>query len=111
VQTSPYYHSYYNKAVDNGSFFLNKVGLCCRACTPDCSWKGVNGSSSYRFLKTSIADRARPGCAQVKSNDFYKKAYTRVAPYTDPAVEKIQPYYTAAVKHLEPQTVAVNGKA
>ena len=48
---------------------------------------------------------------QVQSTNLFKNAYTRVAPYTDPAVEKIEPYYKAAVKHLEPQSVAVNGKA
>lgn len=71
VVTSPYYHTYYTKAVDNGQFVLTKV----------------------------------------QKTDLFKNAYSRVSPYTSPAVEKIEPYYKAAVKHLEPQPIAVNGKA
>lgn len=64
---SPYYHAYYNKAVDNGSFVLSKV------------------------QETDI--------------------YTRISPYTDPAIGRIttSPYYQATVDHLKP--IAVNGKA
>ncbi len=37
--------------------------------------------------------------------------YSRISPYTDPAIGKIttSPYYQATVSHLKP--IAVNGKA
>ena len=50
-------------------------------------------------------------CLQVQETDLFKNAYSRVSPYTDPAVEKMEPYYKAAVRHFEPQSFAVNGKA
>jgi hypothetical protein len=67
IVASPYYHAYYNKAVDNGSFVLSKV------------------------QETQL--------------------YSRISPYTDPAIEKVttSPYYQATVSHLKP--IAVNGKA
>lgn len=71
IVSSPYYHSFHTKAVDNSHFVLTKV----------------------------------------QQNELFKTAYSRVSPYTDPAVEKIEPYYKAVVKELEPQHIAVNGKA